>query len=102
MGGRTNGIYVFAEKSRDLFATLTGTLSLSQDRARIDQFWNPVAGAWYPGGKDDPQLRVLKFDPSKAQVWISDDGLAKFAFEVAKANATHTLPDVGQKADLNV
>ena len=100
--GRTDGIFVFAEKNKNLFATLTGTLSVTTDKARVDQFWNPVVGAWYPGGKDDPQLRVLTFNASDAQVWISDGGLAKFAFEIAKANVNHTLPDVGQKADLDL
>lgn len=101
-GGRTNGIYVFAEKGRNLFATLTGTLSISQDTARVDQFWNPVVGAWYPGGKDDPHLRVLTFDPNDAQVWVSGDGLVKFAFEIARANIRHELPAVGQKTDLSL
>lgn len=100
--GRTDGIYVFGEKNRNLFATLTGTLSVATDTARVDQFWNPVVGAWYPDGKDDPHLRVLTFNASNAQVWLSDGGLVKFAFEIAKANLTHTLPDAGQKADLKL
>lgn len=101
-GGRTDGIYVFAEKGGNLYATVTGTLSLAVDREKVDKFWNPVVGAWYPEGKDDPQLRVLTLNPSDAQVWISDDGLVKFAFEVAKANITKTLPDAGQQTDLKL
>lgn len=38
---------------------------------------------------------MLCLEVADAQVWISEGGPLKFAFEIAKANATGQTPDVG-------
>jgi general stress protein 26 len=63
-------IATFAAKNHDLFATLHGSLSTDTDRTMIDRLWNRFIAAWYPGGKDDPNLVLLRFDAEKAEVWL--------------------------------
>jgi general stress protein 26 len=92
----------FIFQDRKLQACLDGRLSLEHDRARIDRYWSPHVAAWYPEGKDDPQLTLLRFDVDEAAVWITEGGLFKYALELAKANASKTLPDVGERRDLNL
>ena len=72
------------------------------DPARIEKYWNPIVAAWYPEGKADPHLTLLCLDVTDAQVWISEGGPIKFAFEVAKANLTGQTPDVGGSTRLNL
>jgi general stress protein 26 len=62
----------FASKGHDLFATLHGTLALDSDRATIDRLWNRFVAAWFPGGKDDPKLALLCFEPERAEIWEND------------------------------
>ena len=31
--------------------------------------------AWYQGGKHDPKLRLLRFDPDWAQVWLNENSV---------------------------
>ncbi len=31
--------------------------------------WNKWVAAWYDGGKEDPKLVLLRFDPSSAEIW---------------------------------
>jgi general stress protein 26 len=31
--------------------------------------------AWYEGGKGDPKLALLRFEPDDAQIWLSESGL---------------------------
>ena len=83
-------------------ACVGGTLQEDHDRERIARFWNPVAGAWFPEGKDDPHLTLLRLDPVDAQVWVSHSNPLRFGFEVAKANLTKTLPDAGDTAHLSL
>lgn len=87
-------------KDQDLHACIGGRLSQEHDRERMDRFWNPVVAAWYPDGKDDPQLTLLKLDARDAQVWLSEAGPVKFAYEIAKANMTHDTPDLGSRTDV--
>jgi len=100
--GEAGGLYVFVDKKQEVFASIVGQLTLTRDTDRIRRFWNPVVAAWYPEGRDDPKLTLLRFDPSHAQVWVSSAGPAKFAWEIAKANATRTEPDIGDQADLKL
>ncbi|MGL5837457.1 MAG: pyridoxamine 5'-phosphate oxidase family protein, partial [Sphingorhabdus sp.] len=60
----------FASKGHDIWATVHGTLSQSQDRAMIDKLWNRYAAAWYEHGKDDPKIALIRLDPSEAEIWI--------------------------------
>ena len=62
-------IATFAAKG-ELYASMQGSLSLSQDRAMIDKLWNPQVAAWYEKGKDDPKLRLLRFDAERAEIWL--------------------------------
>ncbi|NNM75934.1 pyridoxamine 5'-phosphate oxidase family protein [Sphingomonas sp. ID1715] len=66
-------IMTFASKGHDLFATVDGRLELDNDRSRIDQLWSPFAAAWYEGGKDDPNLQLVRLDPVSAQIWLNEN-----------------------------
>lgn len=65
----------FAGKGHDIFARFTGQLSTESDRARIDQFWSPVIEAWFPRGKNDPNMLLMRMDLDRAEIWNSDLGL---------------------------
>jgi general stress protein 26 len=79
-----------------------GRLSRQHDAAVIERHWNPIVGAWYPEGKDDPHLTLLRFDGADGRVWVSKKGPVGFFFEVAKANLTKTTPDAGGAVDVSL
>jgi general stress protein 26 len=68
-------VLTFASKGHDLFASVEGWLRPDNDRGMIDELWNPFAAAWYEGGKDDPKLQLMRFEPSKGQVWLNENSL---------------------------
>lgn len=68
------GLLMFASKDHELFATVGGTLQQDNDPKVIDRLWNPFVAAWY-SGKDDPQLRLLRFDPGVAELWQNASSL---------------------------
>jgi general stress protein 26 len=80
-----------------LHASVVGTLTEDRDQGRIDLFWSSVAEAFLPEGKTSPMVTVLRFDPSDAEVWLSDNAF-KLAWEVAKANYNQTRADSGEHA----
>jgi len=99
IGAGQSAMFVFQQK--DIQACIGGQLTLQHDPARIDKYWNAVMAAWHPNGKQDPQLTLLRLDCSDADIWISQAGPVKFVWEIAKANTTHTPPDLGRRAHLN-
>ncbi|HYC68208.1 pyridoxamine 5'-phosphate oxidase family protein [Brevundimonas sp.] len=103
VGSGQSAMFHYGSKDQKVWACIAGELSVhGHDREIIDRYWNPVLAAWYPDGKDDPRLTILRFDAGDGRIWVSDGGLMKFAFEIAKANATKTLPDAGGVADVNL
>lgn len=64
----------FASKGHDVFARFTGTLTEETDRARLDKQWNSYVDAWFEGGKDDPNLLMLRMDLGPAAIWAGDVG----------------------------
>jgi len=67
---QSRAVATFASKGHDLFATIHGQLRVDNDRAVIDRLWNRFVAAWFEGGKDDPKLTLLRFDPDNAEVWL--------------------------------
>jgi general stress protein 26 len=64
----------FAGKGHDLFARFTGTLIEEPSRARFEEEFSPAVAAWFPGGKDDPDLMMLRMDLGEAEIWNADMG----------------------------
>ncbi len=65
----------FVSKGHDFFACLSGDVQVDNDFAMIDKLWNNQVEAWFPGGKDDPNLALLRFDIASAEFWESDMSL---------------------------
>jgi general stress protein 26 len=75
MGTSHKASLQFVAKGHDLFASIQGELILDNDRAIIDQLWNRFVAAWYEGGKDDPKLTLIRFEPMQAQFWLNEHTL---------------------------
>jgi general stress protein 26 len=73
MGNGHRANLQFASKGHDLFASVQGELTPDNDRATIDRLWNRFVAAWYPGGKDDPKLQLIRFEPFHAQIWLNEN-----------------------------
>jgi general stress protein 26 len=99
--GGAGGHAMFVYQDKDIQACIGGRLALRHDPERIDKYWGPMVAAWYPEGKDDPRLTLLCLDCDDAQVWVTDAGPVKFAWEIARANASKDRPDLGERTNLN-
>jgi len=62
----------FVSKGQDYFACLSGIASIDNDRSMIDKLWSKQVESWFPGGKDDPSLALLRFDIDDAKLWEAD------------------------------
>lgn len=81
---QVNVAYAKPEKQR--FVSVSGTAVLVNDRAKIDELWSPVYKAYFPNGKDDPNLRLIKVRVDQAEYWDSK-GLIPTVIAFAQAMA---------------
>ena len=86
----------FAAKGHDVFAAIEGTLHAENDPARLDKLWSNAVAAWFPGGKGDPDLALMRFEIGQSHVWTADLSVAGM-FHLATGTAIQ--PDqAGQHA----
>ncbi|HLV07262.1 MAG TPA: pyridoxamine 5'-phosphate oxidase family protein [Croceibacterium sp.] len=64
----------FSSKGHDLFARFSGTLSEETNQSRLEEEWSPAIEAWFPGGKNDPDLLMLRMDLNQAEIWNANLG----------------------------
>lgn len=75
VGDQHPAILHFASKGHDLFATVEGEIVAINDREIIERLWNPFVAAWFEGGKDDPNLQLLRFEPGNAHLWENENSI---------------------------
>jgi len=58
------------------FLVLSGTASLSRDKEKIKELWEPVIKTWFTEGVDDPRITVIKVVPNDGYYWDTKHGNA--------------------------
>ena len=84
----------FSDPSRNLFVSIGGDAHVANDRERIGRLFTPIMKTWFPGGVDDPTLRLFIVDPFSAEYWDGPSGLT-FVFRVAKSMITGEPAELG-------
>lgn len=56
------------------FLMLAGRATISTDRKKIEELWQPVLKTWFTGGADDPRITVIKVTPSEGYYWDNKHG----------------------------
>ena len=89
------------------WVSVSGTVTISQDRETIREVHQPNWKAWFPdeggdrdGGPDDPRLALLLVDARSVIYSKAKHGRALTLFEVAKGFATGAEPDVARQEQL--
>lgn len=59
----------YANPSKNSFVSVSGTASIVHDRAKIDELWSPAMKVYFPEGKDDPNLRLIRVRAETAEYW---------------------------------
>jgi general stress protein 26 len=92
----------YADPDGEDYVSLSGTARLVHDRTRIREYWNPFVAAWFPEGRDDPDVALIRFDVGQGEWWDSTSSRMIQLYEVAKANLTGREPDLGENEKVRV
>ena len=78
----------YAAPDKNTYVSVTGSASIVKDQAKIDEYWSPINKAWFPEGKDDPNLVLLKVAVEQAEYWEYSSGVLVQALSLVKALVT--------------
>lgn len=51
------------------FLNIYGIATISHDKEKIHELWQPILKTWFTEGESDPRITVLKVVPSEAYYW---------------------------------
>ena len=78
----------FADVADASYVSVSGTAQELHDQAKVEELWSPMAKPWFPEGKDDPALAILKVHIETAEYWDSTSSRMVRFFEMARAALT--------------
>ena len=79
-----------------VFVSVSGSLAVVRDPQRIDSLWKPEWKVWFPDGKGDPSIALMRFTPEEGEYW-DNQGMkgVRYLFEAARALVA------GERAQVN-
>ena len=88
-------LLTYAEPSRQDYVSLSGQATVVRDPVKIEEYWSEFAHAWFPKGKEDPNLTLIRFDVEEAEFWDSPSSAIATMYGYIKARMTGEQPQVG-------
>lgn len=86
----------FMDPDKDVFVSLTGVGRPTQDKALVERFWNSFVAAWFPEGKESPNVGLIEIKVQKGEHWNADSSKMVQMYKTAKANVKGKTPDMGE------
>jgi general stress protein 26 len=87
------------------YAALNGWATLERDTAQIERLWSPAWKVWFPEGKSDPSIRLIRFATDNGEYWDNAGGKGiKYMWRAVSAVATGSTPrtDADQHAKVTL
>jgi general stress protein 26 len=78
----------FSDPGSELYVATTGMAEIVKDRAKINDLWTDFLKTWFPQGKDDPNIALLKVTIHGGEYWDRPGGKMVKLFEMAKGAIT--------------
>lgn len=86
----------YADSGKQDYVSLSGRASLVTDKTSIDEHWSEIMRTWFAGGKDDPEVALLKVTIEAAEYWDAPNSKMVHAYGYVKAVLTGESPQPGE------
>jgi general stress protein 26 len=93
----------YSDPSKQNYVSISGKAEIVRDRSRIDATWAEPMRAWFPNGKDDPQIALIRVHPTKGEYWDSPSSTMVHLYGYLKASVTGKPPtELSDTAKVNL
>lgn len=83
----------YADGSGGTYVSISGTGDMVHDRATIEAKWTEDNKAWFPKGKEDPNIALLRVTPDRGEFWDFNNSTLVTAVAYVKSKITGTAGD---------
>jgi general stress protein 26 len=91
----------FADPENQHYVSITGQAQLVRDQKKIEELWKPEFKMWFPEGKDDPEVALLRITLEKAEYWDSPSSTIGYALSFVSSLVTGNEADAGENKKLD-
>ena len=92
----------YSDPAKDVYVSLAGEASVSEDSAMKQRLFNALDKAWFPGGWSDPNLELVQVRIRHAEYWNVKESKLTQLLKIATAAATHQQAHLGERKELHV
>jgi len=91
----------FVDRDDQVYVSVSGQATVIRDQAKINELWTPFLKAWFPKGKEDQNINLLRVEISKAEYWDSPGNRMVQLLGMTKAAITGKPYDAGENEKIN-
>jgi general stress protein 26 len=91
---------MFSNYGKHEYLAVFGNASISHDIDKIDELWGSMVKAWFPGGKDDPNLTLIRVEPEKVHYWDTRENKLVALGKILLSAVTGRALEAGVEGDL--
>lgn len=90
-------------QSKSRFVSISGRAEVIRDRALVDRLWSEAWRVWFPGGKEDPHLCLVRVDADEAEYWDQSGGKGlRYLLKAAAAYVSRQTPERSREENAKV
>jgi len=99
-GGKVGVSYV--DMAHQNYVSLSGTAHLVEGTEAKAALWSQTAEIWFPGGKEDASIALLKVIPERGEYWDGPSTAVGQLFAFARAAVTGNVESFGTQRKFKV
>ncbi len=90
----------YAHPGEHCYVSVRGRARMDRDDDTIHELWTPAQKIFFPDGRDDPNLMVLRIRVRDAAYWEAADNFVARAFDFARGLLDDSPSDLGEHGHL--
>lgn len=90
----------FADPQHQRYVSVRGNARMDREAATVDELWSLPQKIFFPQGKDDPHLLVLRVQVRDAAYWESAGNFVARALDFARGMLSDDPSDLGKQGTL--
>ncbi len=94
-------LLTYADTGSQNYVSISGRAFVETNQTKVDELWTDMAKVWFPEGREDPNLVLIRFEVEEAEFWDSPGPMA-VTFSYIKAFMTGQEPRIGETGHVHL
>lgn len=93
---------LYAHKNASEYVSVAGKAEIVNDKEKLEELWTSFAKAYFPGGKDDPAISMIKVLPDGGYYWDTQQNKTIALIKMTASALTGKPTEPGVKGELKI